>query len=304
MIRIHHLNCGTLCPFALDRLLELDEDDAALVSHCLLIETPAGLVLVDTGLGHDDVADPGRLAFSLRGLLGPRLREEETALAQVRALGVHPRDVRHIVVTHLDFEHAGGLADFPWAKVHVFAPELDAAESRRVKMGRRRYRPEQLAHHPLWVPYEGEGERWFGFPQVQRLRGLPPEILLVPLVGHTPGHCGVAVQDGGGWLLHAGDAYFFRGEVDVAQPTCPTGVALFERMMEVDHQARMENQERLRTLIAGHPEVKVFSAHDPFELQRFVRRAGREGLPSWARHLAATPARAGLRGLRPAHAPQ
>src|SRR3546814_2886084 len=60
----------------------------------------------------------------------------------------------------------------------------------------------------------GRGERWFGFEAVRDLDGLPPEILLVPLPGHTWGHSGVAVQeDGGGWLLHAGDAYFYRGEV-------------------------------------------------------------------------------------------
>ena len=61
-MRIHHLSCGTLCPPG-GRLLNPHGDGmfARLVCHCLLIETPAsGLVLVDTGLGLNDVARPIR----------------------------------------------------------------------------------------------------------------------------------------------------------------------------------------------------------------------------------------------------
>ena len=51
-------------------------------------------------------------------------------------------------------------------------------------------------------------------------------MLLVPLAGHTWGHSGVAIaEDGGGWLLHAGDAYFYRGEVGSEHYECPPGCA-------------------------------------------------------------------------------
>lgn len=46
---------------------------------------------------------------------------------------------------------------------------------------------------------------------------------MVPLPGHTWA-IGVAVQQQGSWLLHAGAAYFFRGELDPAQRTCPPGL--------------------------------------------------------------------------------
>jgi len=52
-------------------------------------------------------------------LLSPDFREEHTALRQIERLGYHPRDVRHIVLSHLDFDHAGGLDDFPHATVHM-----------------------------------------------------------------------------------------------------------------------------------------------------------------------------------------
>jgi glyoxylase-like metal-dependent hydrolase (beta-lactamase superfamily II) len=118
---------------------------------------------------------------------------------------------------------------------------------------------------------------WFGFDAVRELRGLPPEILLVPLPGHTHGHTGVAVRSdstAGGeerWLLHAGDAYFFHGQLDPERPHAPAGVRLFERRQQVDGQARMDNQSRLRELANSEKgRVDVISAHDPADLDRHL----------------------------------
>src|SRR3546814_13575657 len=128
-----------------------------------------------------------------------------------------PRDVRHISITHLDFDHAGGIEDLPAAAGHVTGREKVVADSEEggAFVGRRRYRPQQWDEVIDWRLYPmGRGERWFGFEAVRDLDGLPPEILLVPLPGHTWGPSGVAVQeDGGGWRLHAGGAYFYRGAV-------------------------------------------------------------------------------------------
>lgn len=71
---------------------------------------------------------------------------------------------------------------------------------------RRRYRPPQLNGVADWRVYGARGEGWFGFDAVRDLDGLPPEILRVPLPGHTWGHAGVAIRRPEGWLLHAGDA--------------------------------------------------------------------------------------------------
>ena len=112
----------------------------------------------------------------------------------------------------------------------------------------------------------GGGESWQGFDAVRDLHGLLDDILLVPLAGHTWGHAGVAVRDGAGWLLHAGDAYFFRGEVGLEPPVCPPGLAGYQRLMEVDRGARLANQAKLRALSLSAPEVRLFCAHDPVEL--------------------------------------
>ncbi|HEY4554952.1 MAG TPA: MBL fold metallo-hydrolase, partial [Lysobacter sp.] len=247
-----------------------------LVCHCLLIETARdGLVLVDTGLGRKDVEHPReRLSRTMRTLLRPRLRPEETADAQVRALGYAPSDVRHIVLTHLDFDHAGGLEDFPHAQVHVYAEELNVANHRNTWIAKRRYRPQQWNRAVQWKTYIAHGEPWFGFRCVRELHGLPPEILMVPLVGHTYGHCGVAVQRDGRWLLMAGDAYFHRDEVPQhaqahAEPRGTPGLRLYQRLMDADRRARLLNQAHLRELARMHRgKVDIASAHDPVEFER------------------------------------
>jgi len=275
-MRVHHLNCGTDCPFggALFDGRSLSPL-GRLVCHCLLIETDAhGLVLIDTGYGLRDVhhphRHPARITRFMRGLLNIRLREEETAIRQIEALGHRASDVRHIVLTHLDFDHAGGLEDFPNAIVHVMAREFDEATGPRAGfVPRNRYRPAQFDDVQQWQRYSSSGEPWFGFDAVRGLAGLPPEILLVPLPGHTWGHAGVAVDTGDRWLLHAGDAYFYRGEMRQAQRHCTPGLRAYQTMMEVARDQRLANQERVRRLsIERAGEVKVLCAHDPVEFER------------------------------------
>lgn len=269
-MRVHHLNCGSL--------VEIDPADgpdspllpARAVCHCLLVETDsAGLVLVETGLGTNDVLHPDEyLGADWVGFAAPVLDLHETALHQVRRLGYDPLDVRHIVLTHLDRDHAGGLADFPHATVHVHKAEHAAG----IAGDADRYRVAQLAHGPRWATYASEqGDPWFGFDAVRRLDGLPEEILLVPLGGHTEGHSAVALDIGDRWLLHAGDAYFYHGEVDPDAPRSHPLMDVVQLAGEVDRPLRLGNHARLRELARLHgDEVEVFSAHDPWEFRRYV----------------------------------
>jgi glyoxylase-like metal-dependent hydrolase (beta-lactamase superfamily II) len=275
--RVHHLNCISSCPLG-GALMDgrARSIRGRLACHCLLVETGAGLVLIDTGFGLRDVADPrGRLSRVFLRLLSPEFRAEMTAFRQVERLGFHPAEVRHIVLTHLDFDHAGGLDDFPGAAVHLLASERDSALRQATILDRMRYRPQQWSTRPYWHAYRsGEGEPWFGFDCVRSLEGVPPEILLVPLLGHTHGHAGVAVDTGSGWLLQAGDAYFYRAEMDLTRPRCTPGLRFYQWMMEKNRRARRWNQRRLRELRRRHgAEVTVFSGHDPVEFERLAGRS-------------------------------
>lgn len=260
-MRIHHLRCACI--------QNLSIGGRQLTCHCLLIETPAsGLVLVDTGLGTPDMIDPAkRLGFGFTHVYAnPKRAPEMTAKRQIEALGFDPKDVRHIVMTHLDLDHVGGLVDFPQARVHVHAVELAAAMERKTFKARERYRPPMWAHRPKFEAYSDEGEPWFGFEAVRDLRGLPPEILLVPLFGHTLGHSGVAIQSDEGWILNAGDAYFDPRQINGPVRKCAFKVGLFQWFVTTDRKARFYNEGRLRALRASHPEIDVFCAHNPFEV--------------------------------------
>lgn len=242
-----------------------------LACRCVLVEIGGSLVLIDTGYGLRDVGDPGRRLskFVLR-LMDPEFREELTAVRQVEALGYMPRDVRHIVLTHLDCDHAGGLDDFPEATIHMMTAEAADAVQQRTWLDRQRFRPQQWSSVERWTGYEpDQGEPWFGFEAVRNLRGIPSEILMVPLIGHTLGHAGIAIRQDSGWLLVAGDAYFDRHEIDPVNPRCLPGLRLYQFLMEKNRAARLANQQRLRELVRDHGDaVRVISSHDPSELER------------------------------------
>jgi glyoxylase-like metal-dependent hydrolase (beta-lactamase superfamily II) len=257
---------------------------ARLTSHCLLVETDQGLVLVDTGYGLRDVRDPrSHLAKPFLAMLKPELREEMTAIRQIEQLGFQARDVRNIVLSHLDFDHAGGLSDFPEAAVHMLGDEISSASAQRTWLDRMRYRPQQWTTRSQWRSYSMQaGETWYGFEGVQEV-GLGPDVLLVPLIGHTLGHAGIAIRSDDGWLLYAADAYFFHAEMDHERPRCTPGLELYQTMMEKNRGARLLNQRRLRELVRQHgSDVRVFCAHDVREFERLAGRSHRDPLPARA----------------------
>ena len=264
-MRIHHLNTGTMCPIG-KRLVNGTGSlfsRAQLVCHCLLIETNDGLALVDTGIGLDDIAEPMRLGRGWVRQTSPRLDPAETAARQIKALGYSPTDVRHLLLTHLDRDHAGGIADLPRAAVHVHRREYEMAVQGRPGAPKGRYVTAQWKHGPKWRFYGEGGEDWFGFKGVRALGDREGDILMIPLLGHTTGHCGIAVRGKDKWLLHAGDAYFFHGQMQ-AKPQVPLVLRLFQRRADMDRAMRMQNQERLRALHASHGhEVTIVNSHDP-----------------------------------------
>jgi glyoxylase-like metal-dependent hydrolase (beta-lactamase superfamily II) len=270
-VRIHHLNCGTMCPRG-QRLLTGTGSllgFARLVCHVLLIEDPAGLTLVDTGFGTADVRDAQKMDKTFKLLSRPILDPQEPAATQLNSLGFDPKDVRHVVLTHLDIDHGGGLPDFPDAQVHLWTRELETMhnpprrERLRYKMG-----AAHVAHGPKWVTHDPGGDAWLGFESVRIVPDSAAEILLIPLPGHSLGHTGVAVRDGDGWLLHCGDAYFVSGEVETPR-RCPAGTRAYENLIQADGKLRHHNQERLRELARLHgDEVRLICSHDAGELER------------------------------------
>ncbi len=127
------------------------------------------------------------------------------------------------------------------------------------------YRRCHYAHGPRWVTYEEmSGERWFGLECVGGLQGLPENIVLVPLPGHTRGHTGVAVDTGKGWVLRCGDAYYVQEELRQRGRASP-GVRCFRRFAHMDITRARSSLEELKRLFREHgDEVTLVASHDQF----------------------------------------
>jgi glyoxylase-like metal-dependent hydrolase (beta-lactamase superfamily II) len=262
-VKVHHLNCGTMDPPA----------TAQMVCHVLLIETDNGLVLIDTGFGSHDCADPARRLGPARYLIRPVLRHDETAVAQVERLGFRPDDVRHIVITHFDADHIGGLADFPHAQVHVTSTEALAAMAPQSRDEKSRFRPIQWAHGPKIVEHSPDGEHWRGFAAAKELSEISEGIVLISMPGHTRGHACVAVDTGHRWVLHAGDAFFHRGTLD-GQSRVPRIVTTWESLIAFDRKRVQENHSRLAELYGrGEADLLIVCAHDSTLFERALATA-------------------------------
>jgi glyoxylase-like metal-dependent hydrolase (beta-lactamase superfamily II) len=212
---------------------------------CLLVETDKGPVLVDTGLGLHDYDHPTPVVRFFRLDFGSHNDPDSTAARQIVRLGYQPEAIRHVIMTHLHFDHAGGLPDFPHAQVHVHRRELEAVQHPRgwIELA---YDQADFAHGPAWVLYDRPNAEWLGFEAIR----LPfsPDMYLIPLFGHTRGHCGVAIQDDGGWLFHCADALPTNAQFDLTPQ-------FVNRLVIGPHVPR------LRAWAADHPDVRLLAGH-------------------------------------------
>ncbi len=213
---------------------------------CLLMETDQGLTLVDTGLGLEEYIKPTRMTRLFRSITIMPFSPAEAAFNQAKKLGYDPNDVKHIILTHMHFDHCGGLPDFPHAKIHVHKREYEAfTDVNSRHWSRAAYIPRNIAHRPKVAIYEKIDSKWYDFESIR----LPfsPEMYLIPLFGHSPGLCGLAVKTGAGWLFHVADA-----GVDIQNNIAPDWII---RLMLGPHWPR------LRQFALTHPEVTLTASH-------------------------------------------
>ena len=262
MAHIVHLDCG-----------RLESPLGAACCHCVAVladnaNGDAGSVtLIDAGIGVLDCQHPRtRLSQELVDSAGFVLDEQRTAVRALKRRGVDPASVTDIVLTHADPDHAGGLADFPNAAVHIAAEEYAAAFAGAPDP---RYRLPQFSHQPDWRTHERGDATWHGLParDLSVCNGAV-DVAVVELFGHTAGHCGVAVALADDrWLLHAGDAYYLRVELD--EPNHPVNeLAIAAAYNNAQRLATLESLRAIRRRLGD--TLTLVGYHDVAELDAIV----------------------------------
>jgi N-acyl homoserine lactone hydrolase len=156
-----------------------------------LVRHPRGNVLFDTGIRPDYV----EYADSVNSM-EIEFEPEHHTDAQLAAIGLAPSDITHVVLSHLHWDHAGGLQYFPHAKVYVNRRELKFAFAPAVYQAV--YYDRRDFDLPIeWTELDGDHDL-FG-------DGM---ITVVATPGHTPGHQALLVRTEEQTIFLLSDAVF------------------------------------------------------------------------------------------------
>jgi N-acyl homoserine lactone hydrolase len=156
-----------------------------------LVRHPEGNVLFDTGI-RPDYLEHAQSVNSMEIEFAP----EHHTDAQLAAIGLEPDDIDQVVMSHLHWDHAGGLCYFPNAVVHVHERELKFAFEPAVYQAV--YYDKKDFDLPVkWNEVSGDVDL-FG----------DGTVTLIPTPGHTPGHQALLVRAGDNTIFLLSDAAF------------------------------------------------------------------------------------------------
>jgi N-acyl homoserine lactone hydrolase len=166
-------------------------------AYVYVLEHPDGLIAIDTGMT-SRVKTP---RVARRMVPTPHVEPDEEIGPQMRKAGLDPADVRLVVLTHLDWDHAGGLAHFPYAKVLVHRPEFEFSKK---FMGKMRYKPKVWPKDFTPELYDLDPEPLGPFPESKAVTE-KGDVRLVPIPGHSIAQVGVTVRDRNATLFFGAD---------------------------------------------------------------------------------------------------
>ena len=221
----------------------------------VLVRHPQGSFLFDTGLGQD----MGRqfndnMPFWLKpSMVYKNHQSAQTLLANE----IKHRPIQKILLSHLHWDHASGIKDFPGVEVWTTKAEYEAAMSPNAHAGG--YIPSQYSGAAIpWRFIQFERVAYENFAQSLDLFRDGSEVL-VPLPGHTPGAMGMFVN------LPSGKRLFFTGDTTwtVEGFQLPAhkfwGAALWA---DQDKSEIERSILKIRRLMQEYPEMLIVPTHD------------------------------------------
>jgi glyoxylase-like metal-dependent hydrolase (beta-lactamase superfamily II) len=220
-----------------------------------LVEHPtAGPLLVDTGLHPSVAVDPTENLGRVLGAGGGFRMDHDQALhQQLRARGVDPRDVRVVVMTHLHYDHASGVSEFPDATFVVDEAEWAAATAPRGLP--RGYRTQQFDYGFDWRTVDFAGPEVDSFASFGRMLDLfgDGSVRLLSTPGHTLGHLSVLLAlSAGREVLLTGDAVYTQRGINEDVPP----------LLLHDEHRYWRSLKEIRRFVAQTPSAIVIPGHD------------------------------------------
>ena len=239
-MKLYAMTCGWLIG-PMGNFLAGAEGQIRVPVPSFLIDHPNGPVLFDTGMHPQTQTDaPGRLGGITR-IFTVEFAAGEEVSARLAALDIDAARVRYLITSHLHFDHTGGNALIPNARLIVQRREWEAGhDADQIKKQFYNPRDYQLGHDVLTV--DGEHDV-FGDGRV----------VCFPTYGHTPGHQSLRLRLDDRTVVLTGDACYLRRTLD--EMHLPAVVD--------DPDAMRRSLERLRALRdAG---AMLIYGHDPGE---------------------------------------
>ena len=228
-------------------------------TYAAAIETDEGVIVVDTGQATYLLEETRRSPHPfIRGNAAFRIEPEQEIGPQLRALGIGPRDVTKVVLTHMHIDHDAGLMHFPNSQILAAAGEI--ANARGVMGMMRGYLPQR---RPSWFDPAAlvlDDGAYGPFRASKRL-SRDGRVIAVATPGHTPNHVSVIVEDDDMAIFLAGDTSYtettmLAGQSDGVSP---------------DQAITRQTLAAIRQFASTRPTVYL-PAHDPDGATRFARR--------------------------------
>ncbi|MEV6217379.1 N-acyl homoserine lactonase family protein [Nocardia sp. NPDC051833] len=210
-----------------------------------LIEHDEGLMVFDAGLATVGAGDPAAAYGEMASAFQIDFPEEYRLDRQIEAVGYTTRDVRRVVLSHMHFDHTGGLDLFPHAQGFIGAGELRYAKTPS-KLDEAFFREDDIAaaQKIAWneVP-AGYDHDLFG----------DGSVVLLSLHGHTPGTLGLKLRlPDESTLILTSDAAHTRANVDLT----------IGMPFDVDRLDKNSALQKLK-LLGTQPGTTVWISHDP-----------------------------------------
>ncbi len=193
-----------------------------------------------------------------------------SARAQLDQAGMPP--IQRVILSHSHWDHAGGVLDFPEARVGVAAGELALLHTPSTGPGGT-WQSQISAASIQWETLAWQPVPFKGYPQSLDLYQ-DGKVVLVPMPGHTPGLVGLFVT------TDSGTVYFFIGDVAWTVAALQQGKPKFwaaGKLVDGDAQQTLAAQEKVRALMQAEPKLVVIPAHDS------AVQTGLGYFPSWVK---------------------